>query len=62
MALGVASVNPHTAGGTTRNQRTLEEMETLEGHDQVPFLVDSQHGVELDERDDSADHLEAHSG
>lgn len=60
MELGVSYVNhnPRTAGGTTRNQQTLEEMETLGGKDEIPFLVDHQHGVERHETDDIIDYLE----
>ena len=62
MELGVSYVNhnPRTAGGATRNQQTLEGMEALGGQDQIPFLVDRQHGVELYESDDIIDHLEEH--
>lgn len=35
-------------------------METLGGQDQIPFLVDHQHGVELYESDDIIEHLEEH--
>jgi len=59
MELGVSHINhnPRTAGGATRNQQTLEEMETLGGQDRIPFLVDHQHGVELYE---IIEHLEGH--
>lgn len=62
MELGVSYVNhnPRTAGGATRNRQTLGEMETLGGQDQIPFLVDHEHGVELYESDDIIDHLEEH--
>lgn len=61
MELGVSYVthNPRTAGGTTRNKQTLEEMESIGGQDQIPFLLDRQYGVELYESDAIIEHLEA---
>ncbi|MFB6110255.1 MAG: glutathione S-transferase N-terminal domain-containing protein [Halodesulfurarchaeum sp.] len=60
--LGLSYVihNPRTAGGRTRNQQTLDEMKSLGGQDQIPFLVDHQHGVERYESEDIIEHLEEH--
>lgn len=64
MDLGVSYVthNPRTADGTTRNQQTLDELEGVGGDDQIPFLVDHQHGVRLHESEDINDHLTEHYG
>jgi glutathione S-transferase len=64
MELGVSYVNhnPRTAENDVRNQQVLEEMVSLGGKDQVPFLVDHQHGAELYESDDIIDHVEEHYG
>lgn len=62
MDLGVSYVNhnPRTAGGSVRNQQTLEEMEKLGGKDQVPFFVDHQRGVQMYESDDIIEYLDEH--
>ena len=64
MDRGVSYVihNPRTVDRSTRNQQTLDEMEALGGDDQIPFLVDHQHGVHLYESEDINDHLEEHYG
>lgn len=64
MELGVSYVihNPHTAHGDVRNQQTLDELVSLGGKDQIPFLVDHNHGGTLYESDDIVDHLEEHYG
>lgn len=60
--LGVSYVihNPRSAGGETRNQGTHDQLRTLGGEDQIPFLVDHQHGVRMYESDDIVAHLEEH--
>jgi glutathione S-transferase len=62
MELGVSYVNhnPRTAENDVRNQQVLDEMVSLGGKDQVPFLVDHQHGTQLYESDDIIEHLEEH--
>lgn len=62
MDLGVSYVihNPRTHDGTTRNQQTLDELVEIGGDDQIPFLVDHQHGVTLYESEDINDHLKEH--
>jgi glutathione S-transferase len=62
MELGVSYVNhnPRTAENDVRNQQVLDEMVSLGGKDQVPFLVDHQHGTQLYESDDIVEHLEEH--
>ncbi|MFT4884566.1 MAG: glutathione S-transferase [Natronomonas sp.] len=64
MALGVSYVNhnPRTAEKDVRNQQVRGEMVSLGGKDEIPFLVDHQHGVQLYESDDIIDHLEEHYG
>ena len=52
--------NPRSAAGETRNEQTRAELETLGGEDQIPFLVDHQHGVTMYESDDIVAYLEAH--
>jgi glutathione S-transferase len=60
--LGVSYVvhNPRSAAGETRNERTHEQLRTLGGDDQIPFLVDHQHGVRMYESDDIVAYLEEH--
>lgn len=62
MALGASYVvhNPRTVDGDVRNEATLDEMETLGGEDQIPFLVDHRRGERLFESDDIIDYLEEH--
>lgn len=52
--------NPRTAHGDVRNEQTLEELTTIGGEDQIPFLVDHQRGVTLYESDAIVEYLEQH--
>ena len=52
--------NPRTAAGETRNEQTHDELRTLGGQDQIPFLVDHQRGVTMYESGDIVDYLEEH--
>ena len=58
--LGVSYVvhNPRSAEGETRNEQVHEELTTLGGEDQIPFLVDHERGVSMYESDDIIAHLE----
>jgi glutathione S-transferase len=60
--LGVSYVvhNPRSAAGETRNEQIHEQLQTLGGEDQIPFLVDHQRGVTLYESDDIVAYLEEH--
>jgi glutathione S-transferase len=62
--LGVSYVihNPRTAAGETRNDQTHDELCTLGGQDQIPFLVDRQRAVTMYESDDIVDYLKTHYG
>lgn len=60
--LGVSDVvhNPRTAAGETRNVMTHEELVTMGGENQIPFLVDHHRGVKMYESDKIIDYLEQH--
>jgi len=60
--LGVSYVvhNPRAAAGETQNEQTHDQMRTLGGEDQIPFLVDPQRGVTMYEFDDIVAYLEEH--
>lgn len=60
--LGVSYVihNPRTAAGEIWNEQTHDELRTLGGQDQLPFLVDHQRGVTMYESDDIVAYLEDH--
>lgn len=60
--LGVSYVihNPRSAAGETRNEQTHNQLRTLGGEDQIPFLVDHQRDVTMYESDDMIAHLEEH--
>jgi glutathione S-transferase len=60
--LGVSYVvhNPRSATGETRNDQTLDQLRTLGGDEQIPFLVDHQRGVRMYESDEIVDYLEDH--
>ena len=45
--------NPRTPEGTTLNEQTHEELRTVGGEDQIPFLVDHQ-------REDIVAYLDEH--
>ena len=61
-ALGLSYVihNPRSAGGAVRNDQTHDQLLTLGGEDQIPFLVDHHRGVRMYESDDIIDYLEEH--
>ena len=60
--LGVSYVvhNPRSAAGETRNEQTYNQLRTLGGENQIPFLVDQQRGVTMYESDDIVAYLEEH--
>jgi glutathione S-transferase len=60
--LGVSYIvhNPRSAAGETRNEQTHEQLRTLGGDDQLPFLVDHQRGVTIYESDDIVAYLQEH--
>lgn len=60
--LGISYVvhNPRTAPGETRNEQTHDQLRTIGGEDQIPFLVDHQRGVTMYESDEIVEYLEAH--
>jgi glutathione S-transferase len=45
-----------------RNEQTYEELRTLGGQDQIPFLVDHQRSETMYESDQIVDYLEQHYG
>ena len=60
--LGVSYVvhNPRSAAGETRNGQTHDQLQTLGGEDQIPFLVDHQRSVTMYESNDIVAYLEEH--
>ena len=60
--IGVSYVvhNPRSAAGETRNEQTHDQLRTLGGQDQIPFLVDHERGVTMYESNDIVAYLEAH--
>lgn len=58
--LGISYVvhNPRLHGGEVRNEQTHDELLTLGGEDQIPFLVDHQRDVTMYESDDIVDYLD----
>lgn len=60
--LGVSYVihNPRYADGNVRNDQTYDDLLSIGGEDQVPFLVDSDHEKTLYESDAIIEHLERH--
>ena len=52
--------NPRSAAGETRNEPTHDQLQTLGGENQIPFLVDHQRGVMMYESDDIVAYLEEH--
>jgi glutathione S-transferase len=52
--------NPRSAAGETRNEQTHDQLQTLGGENQIPFLVDHQRGVMMYESDDIVAYLEEH--
>jgi len=49
---------PGNEGGDVLNEQVQAEMEAVAGEDQIPFLVDHQHGETLLGSDDVVDYLE----
>ncbi|WP_224268231.1 glutathione S-transferase N-terminal domain-containing protein [Haloprofundus salinisoli] len=62
--LGVSYVihNPRTHDGDVLNDQTHEELTTLGGEDQIPFLVDHARGETMYESDDIVNYLGEHYG
>jgi glutathione S-transferase len=58
--LGISYVihNPRSNGGETHNEQTQNELETLGGEDQIPFLVDHERGETMYESDDIVEYLD----
>jgi len=52
--------NPRSAAGETRNEQTHNQLRTLGGEDQIPFLVDHQRGVTTYESDNIIAYLKEH--
>ena len=62
--LGISYVvhNPRTHDGETRNQQTHDELLSIGGEDQIPFLVDHQRSETLYESDDIVAYLDEYYG
>lgn len=62
--LGLSYVihNPRTAKRDNRNEQPYEDLMSIGGKDQIPFLVDKERGESLYESDDIVDYLEQHYG
>lgn len=60
--LGISYVvhNPRLHGGEVRNGQTHDELVSLGGEDQIPFLVDQQRGETMYESDDIVEYLQEH--
>ena len=61
--LGLSAVvhnprRPGNEGGDVLNEQVQSEMEAVAGDDQIPFLVDHQHGETLLGSDDIVEYLE----
>jgi len=61
--LGLSAVvhnprRPGNEGGDVLNEQVQSEMEAVAGDDQIPFLVDHQHGETLLWSDDIVEYLE----
>jgi glutathione S-transferase len=56
----VCRPQPRSAAGETLNEQTYDQLRTLSGEDQIPFLVDHQRGVTMYESDDIVAYLEEH--
>lgn len=54
--------NPRTARADNRDEQPYEDLMSIGGKDQIPFLVDKDRGVSLYESDDIVDYLEQHYG
>uniref|UniRef100_UPI00263695CA glutathione S-transferase N-terminal domain-containing protein n=1 Tax=Halorientalis sp. TaxID=1931229 RepID=UPI00263695CA len=50
---------PGDQGGDVTNELTHDEL-VAGGNDQIPYLVDINHGVTVYDSDDIVDHLEQH--
>lgn len=60
LGLSYVSHNPRSAAGEIRNEQTHDQLRSLGGNVQIPFLVDHQRGVTIYESDDIVAHLEEH--
>lgn len=60
--LGVSYVihNPRRHGGSIRNLQTQEELVTIGGQDQLPFLVDHSRDVTMYESNAIVEYLHQH--
>lgn len=54
--------NPRTARGDNRNEQAYEDLISIGGKDQIPFLVDTDRGESLYESEDIVDYLEQDYG
>lgn len=50
---------PGDEGGDVTNEATYDEL-TVDGDDQIPYLVDTERGVTISESDEIVDFLEEH--
>ncbi|MFB6359987.1 MAG: glutathione S-transferase N-terminal domain-containing protein [Halobacteriales archaeon] len=62
--LGITYIthNPRLHGGEVKNEQTQDELVTLGGEDQIPFLVDHQREVTMYESDEIISYLQEHYG
>ena len=62
LGLSYIAHNPRSDDGETLNDQTHNELVAIGGEDQIPFLVDHQHGETMYESDDIIEYLEDHYG
>lgn len=62
--IGVSYIvhNPRLHGGEVRNEQTHDELVTVGGEDQIPFLVDHQREATMYESDEIITYLQEHYG
>ena len=62
--LGISYVihNPRSVEDDVRNGSTYQQLVDGGGEDQIPYLVDTEHGETLYESDAIIEHLEEHYG
>ncbi|WP_331233021.1 glutathione S-transferase N-terminal domain-containing protein [Natronorarus salvus] len=62
--LGLSYVvhNPRTAAGEERNGQALDELETIGGKDEIPFLVDTTREETRYDSEEIVQYLEDHYG
>ena len=62
--LGLSYVvhNPRSEDGETLNDQTHDELLSIGGEDQIPFLIDHQRDESMYESDDIIEYLEEHYG